>query len=264
MSNRISSTFGSWSDRLTYIIAEGQLVVLGVLFMAGAALVLYQPDLPSIPPIVTGWIAALMLFGPPLLAFWITFVRRLRKARMVTVHHINGVTDTREKYYVAPEIWEERTVDGPSPYPVNDAGAFEVREFEYLEDVDDLRVRGCYMSQLADSKLVSVQAMLEDIHGDMIETWLAYNRLRPRISKMGLQIQGDVINKEAEADERSLMNPGSSVKDRFDAAEGDARENATDGIEDVTAFVADYYDEQGIDAQDGLPQTQEQAQEDSS
>jgi len=258
-----SSTFGSWRDRITYLLAEAQLVVLGILFTGGAALFLFKPELPSVPPVATSILASLMLFGPPLLGFWITFVRRLREARMVTVHHINGVTDTREKFYVAPEVWEERTVDGPSPYPVNDAGAFEVREFEYLEDVGDLRVRGCYMSQLADSKLVSVKAMLEDVHGDMIETWLAYNRLRPRISKMGLQIQEDVINKEAEADEHSLMNPGSSVQERFEDAEGDAKENATDGIEDVEAFVDDYYDEQGIEGVDGLPQTQAQAREDS-
>ncbi|GGN18627.1 hypothetical protein [Halarchaeum nitratireducens] len=257
-----SSTFGGWADRITHIVAEAQLVVLGVLFTAGAALFLFKPDLPNVPPVAISIFASLLLFGPPLLGFWITFVRRLRDARMVTVHHINGVTDTREKYYVAPEVWETRTVDGPSPYPVNDAGAFEVREFEYIEDVGDLRVRGCYMSQLADSKLVSVKAMLEDIHGDMIETWLAYNRLRPRISKMGLQIQGDVINKEAEADERSLMNPGSSVQERFEDAEGDAKENATDGIEDASAFVEEYYDEHSIEARDGLPQTQQQAESD--
>lgn len=260
MSDSTSSTFGSWSDRITYILANGQLVVLALAFTVGAALVIYRPELPQVPPLALGWLAALMLFGPPLLAFWVTFVRRLREHRMVVVHHINGVTDEREKYYVEPEVWEERTIEGPSAY-VLDGGGFEVREFEYVEDVNDLRIRGCYMSQLADSKLVTIQAMLEDIHGDLIDTYLAYNKLRGRISKMGVQIQNDLINEEAEADERGLTNPKTAVRDRFKAAEEDASENATDGIKDATQHAEDYFEEHGVPERTGPPQTMEQAEE---
>ncbi|WP_247729900.1 hypothetical protein [Halovivax limisalsi] len=257
--NELSATFGNWKDRLTFIVAEAQFLVAGLLVSTAIAIVWLRPSLPGVPPIVLGWVAALMLLGPPVFGFFIWLVRKLRVRNMVAVHHINGVSDTREKYYVEPELWESAKIDGPSPYPVNDGRAFEVREFDYQDDIDQLTVRGCYMSQLADSKLVSTKAMLEDIHGDLIETWLAYNRLRARISKMGLQIQGDVVNQEAEADERGLMNPRTTVKRRFEAAESDARENATDDIQDVTEFVEDYAAEHGIKTTDGPPATTEQA-----
>lgn len=39
---------------------------------------------------------------------------------------------------------------------------------------------------------------------------------------MGLQIQSDVINEEAEADKRGLMNPRTAVHDRFESAKDDA------------------------------------------
>ncbi len=251
--------FGNWKDRLTYLFAEAQILILGVLFSIGAAIVLFRPALPSVPPVVIGVFAASLLFGPPLFGFFVWLVKKLRTRNMVAVHHINGVTDTREKYYVAPEIWSEKTVEGPSPYRCNDESAFEVREFEYLSDIDELRVRGCYMSQLADSKLVTVRAMLEDVHGDLVDAFLEYNRLRGRISKMGLEIQRDVVNEEAEADERGLMNPRTAVKDRFDAAKKDAENASDDVIKDVTAHVEEYAENHGIDTASGPPATTEQA-----
>lgn len=261
MDGKLSSTFDGMADRLTYVAANGQLVVLSLAFTVGAVLVIYRPELPQVPPIMLGWMAALMLFGPPLFAFWVTFVRKLREHRMVPVFHINGVSDDREKFYVSPEVWENRTVEGPSAY-VLDGGGFEVREFEYVEDVGELRIRGCYMSKLADSKLVTVKAMLEDIHGDLIDTFLAYNRMRGRISKMGVQIQNDLINQEAEADEHGLMNPPTSVKDRFEAAADDAEENATEDIQDVEEHAESYFEEHGVPERSGPPQTMEQAADD--
>ena len=238
-----SATFGGWSDRLTYLLAEGQLIALGVLFSLGAAIIYLRPSIPGIPPIFFGWFAALLLLGPPLLGLFVTGVRKLRQRRMIEVHHINGVDDVRQKYYVAPEVWAEKNVEGPSPYVVNDGDAFEVREFDYAEEISQLTVTGCYMSELADSNLVTIKAMLEDVHGDLVEAFLEYNRLRGRISKMGLQIQSDVINEEAEADERGLMNPRTSVKKRFEAAKKDAEEKATEEIQDVDGYEERYFDE---------------------
>jgi hypothetical protein len=92
------------------------LVALRLIFSAGVGLWLWQPSLPRVPPITQGILAALLLFGPPLFGFFVTGVRKLRQRRMVTVHHINGVTDTREKLYVEPGVWENKVVEGPSPY----------------------------------------------------------------------------------------------------------------------------------------------------
>ncbi|WP_049928666.1 hypothetical protein [Halopiger goleimassiliensis] len=256
-----SATFSGWADRVTYVVANAQLVVLGLLVSVGAAIVWLRPSLPGVPPIVWGWLAALTLLGPPLLALFVTGVRKLRNRNMVPVHHINGVKDVREKYYVEPAVWEEKTVEGPAPYWCDESEVWEVREFEYHEDTGDLIVTGCYFSQLADSKLVTVKAMLEDIHGALVEEYLAANKLRGRISKMGLQIQKDVINEEAEADERGLMNPKTAVKKRFESARDDAEQNATDGIESIPNYVEDYADEHGIETAHGPPATLEQTQE---
>jgi hypothetical protein len=240
-----SGTFGNWSDRLTFILAEAQLLVAGLLISLGILLLWLQPSVPGIPPVAGGMFAALLLLGPPLFGLFVTGARWLRRRNMVDVYHINGVDDTRRKLYVAPELWDEKTVEGPSPYVCNDGDAYEVREFTHHDDADQLVVRGCYFSQLADSKLVTTKAMLEDIHGDLVDAFLEYNRLRGRISKMGLEIQRDVVNEEAEADERGLMHPRTAVKDHFEDAKKDAEERDVDEIKDVTEYVEEYTDAHG-------------------
>ncbi|WP_137289506.1 hypothetical protein [Natronorubrum halophilum] len=243
MSEQTSGTFGSWADRLTYIAAEGQLIVLGIVVSLGAALVLIRPSVPGIPPIAVGWFAALLLLGPPLLALFVTGARALRNRRMTEVYHINGVEDVRKKFYVEPEVWSNKTVEGPSPYRVNDNEAFEVREFDWHPDQGEngtLIVTGCYFSQLSDSKLVTVKAMLEDVHGELVETAIAYNKLRGRISRMGIEIERDTINAHAEADERGLMTQKTSVKERFEAAEDDAEEWSSDEISDLGEYEQDF------------------------
>lgn len=238
--SELSTTFDDWRDRLTYIVAEGQLVVLGLLVSLGVLIVLYRPTIPGVPSITWGILASLMLLGPPLLAFFVVGVRKLRNRGMVEIYHINGVTDVRKKYYVEPEVWENKTVEGPTPYRVNEEGAFEVREFDWHDDTGDLIVTGCYFSQLADSKLTTVKTMLEDIHGDLIETTIAYNKLRARISKMGVEIERDTINTHAEADERGLMTNRTSVKERFEEAEEDAGEWSTDEIKDLGDYEHEF------------------------
>jgi len=245
MSPELSGTFSGWSDRVTYVLAESQLIAFGVIVSMGAALIWWRPSIPGMPPIVLGWFAALLLLGPPLFGLFVTGARKLRNRNMVAVHHINGVDDVREKFYVEPEVWASKTVEGPSPYPVNDGDAFEVREFDWQEDTETLIVTGCYFSKMADSKLITVKAMLEDIHGDLIDTSIRYNQLRGRISKMGVEIEHDTINFQAEADERGLMGAKTSVKERFEAAEDAADDWETDEIRDVESYEEGYVAEHG-------------------
>ncbi|ELY52794.1 hypothetical protein [Natronolimnohabitans innermongolicus] len=238
-----SGTFDSWADRLTYLLAEAQLIVMGIAVSLGALLIWIRPSVPGVPPVARGMFAASLLLGPPLLALFVTGARKLRQRRMIEVHHINGVEDVREKYYVEPGVWDDKTVEGPSPYRVNDGEAFEVREFDWHPDQGEtgtLIVTGCYFSQIADSKLVTVKAMLEDIHGELIETAIAYNKLRGRISRMGVEIERDTINAHAEADERGLMTQKTSVKDRFEAAEEDVDEWSSDEISDLGEYEHDF------------------------
>ena len=217
----LSGTFGGWGDRLTYVLAEGQLVVLGLLFSVGAALVIFRPSLPSVPPIVIGWTAALFLFGPPLFGFWVVFVRRLRESHMIPVHHVDATGDTLEKYYVDPEMWAEKNVEDATPYPVNGGSGWAVQEFEHLEDVDELTVSGVWLSEAEDTKLLTAKSHMEAIYGKLTESHIALNVMRESVSEFGADIQKRVVNTGAEARERGTMVDESAVKDVFESFQED-------------------------------------------
>ncbi|SNR49267.1 hypothetical protein [Halorubrum vacuolatum] len=217
MSESTSSTFNGWADRLTWLLAEGQILVLGLAFTLGGIIVIYRPTLPSVPPIVVGWIAAILLFGPPLFAFFVVFVRRLRNRNMVAVHQVNGRSDVVEKYYVEPTIWQDKKIEGPAPYPINGGAAWGVQEFEYDEDLGDLRVKGVWLSECEDTKILTSKSHFEAIYEKLTESHIALNVMRDSVSEFGADIQQTLVNRGAEAREKGTLMDERAVKDVFEA-----------------------------------------------
>jgi len=214
--------FGSWRDRLAYLLAEAQILVLGVLFSVGAALVIFRPPIPQVPPVVIGAIAALFLFGPGLFGFFVWLVKKLRTSNMVEVHHVDAVNDTIKKYYVEPEIWQEKAINGPNPYPVNGGSGWAVQEFEWLDDVEELRVKGIWLEETTDTKLLTSKSHMQAIYGKLTESHIALNILRDSVSEFGADIQRRLTNRMAEARERGKLMDESAVKDVFESFEEDA------------------------------------------
>lgn len=211
-----STTFGGWSDRLTYVVSNAQIFVLGLAFTLGAFMWIYQPSLPGIPPIVESILASILLFFPPLFGFFVTFVRWLRKRRMVEVHHVNGLHDQIEKWYVEPKIWREKKVDGPNPYPVNEGGGWAVREFDWDEDLDTLRVSGVWLEQLEDTKLLTKKSHFESMYDKLVKSHITLNVMRDSMSELGADVQYQLVNEGAEAREKGTLMKPDAVKKVFD------------------------------------------------
>ena len=248
-----SSTFGGWADRITWLLAEGQLLALGLMFTFGGILLIYRPSLPSVPPIVVGWLAAGMLFGPPLFAFFVTFVRRLRDRRMVEVHHVNAKGDLLEKYYVEPEIWSSKSVDGANPYPVNGGSAWGVQEFEFDEDMKELRVKGVWLSECEDTKILTSKSHMEAIYGKLTESHITMKVMRDSVSELGADIQGRIVTSGAEAREKGTMMDPTAVKDVFESFEEDIAGTGDDDLPTLTMdeIAEEYGDEPGAEAANG-------------
>lgn len=260
-----STTFGDWKDRATYLIANAQFLILGLAVSLGAFIVVFRPSLPGIPPIVVGWVASLLLLGPAVFGFFVWLVQRLRQRRMVTVHHVAAVEDEIEKYYVEPGIWREKTVEGPNPYPINGGSAWGVQEFEWLEDVEELRVKGVWMEETQDAKLISDKRHMEQIYGKLTESHIAFQIFRDSVSEFGSHIQRRLINSMVEARERGRMMDKSAIKDVFDDFEEDANSLGVDDLphlepdEDPVEQLAEATAEEIADQDDGdrLPSTEE-------
>jgi len=230
MSDRTSGTFGGWSDRLTYVVAEAQLLVAGLFISLGLILLWVRPEVPGIPPWVGAIVAALLLLGPPLFGFFVQLIRKFRNRGMVDVHHVNAKDDVLEKYQVAPEIWSEKKIEGANPYPVNGGGAWAVREFEFQEDTDQLIVRGVWLSEVEDVRLMTSKTHMESIYEKLTESHLALQVIRDSVSELGADIQGALINSMAEAREKGRMMDQHATKNVFDDFREDVEEVGTDDL----------------------------------
>lgn len=210
-----------WRDRLTYIVAEAQLLVAGLAISLVVLLVFYQPSLPGVPPWLFSLIFASLVLGPPLILGGVKFARWLRNRRLVEVHHVNAVEDTVEKWMVPPEVWAEKTVEGPDPWPVNGQSAWAVREFEYHEDTGDLLVAGIWLAECADDELLTSKSHMEDIYGWLLDRYRDLNRLTARVDVMVSQTEEQTVTAVAEAHERGTMLNKSAVSDVLEDAKSD-------------------------------------------
>lgn len=211
-----SDTFQGAGDRVTYLLANAQIVVLAVAFTVGSALFIYRPEIPSVPPVWVGVFSSLLLFGPPLFAFFVVGVRKLRQRRMVEVHHVNARTDALEKWYVEPGIWRDKQIDGPNPYPVRGGSAWAVQSFEWDADMDQLRVRGVWLEEVEDTKLLTSKSHFESIYEKLTESHITLNIMRNSISELGADLQERIVNEAAEARERGTIIDEDAVKDVFE------------------------------------------------
>lgn len=256
MSDGTSTTFGGVWDRLTYIIAEAQLLVAGVLTSLAFLLIWLRPDIPGVPPIFMGWFAAVLLLGPPTFGFFVWLVNKLRTRNMVEVHHVNGRTDEVRKYYVEPELWKEKEVDGPGPYPVNGSSAWAVQEFEHDEAMDTIRVKGVWLEEIEDTKLLTSKSHFQSIYTKLTESHIALGILRDSASEYGADIQRRLTNEMAEAREKGKMMDETAVKDVFEEFE----ENATGlGTDDLPTLEPD--NEGRAPGSDGPPESVSEAVE---
>jgi hypothetical protein len=149
----------------------------------------------------------------PAFGFGTALVRWVRPMLWPTVFHINGKTDEREKWNVPPKTWENKEVTGDAPNLVNDNEDFEVRKFEWHEDTEVLEVEGTWLSEAADSQLITDKTHMEAIHSHLLDAFDQLSRLRASWSDQSIEMQKKIINAGAEARERGLLQEKQSAKE---------------------------------------------------
>ena len=223
-------TFANKWDRITYLIAEYKVLVAGMIVGSGVWFVYANPQLPALPEWVGLVSTAWVLFAIPCYLAGKKIALWLRNRNFVTVYHVNAVDESLEKYLVPPATWTEKTVEGPDPYPVNGGDAWAVREWHHDEETDALAVRGVWLSEVEDTKLLTSQRHMEDIHDNLMQKERELSSVRDRISLMGNVVQEKGLNAAAEARERGTMLDQTAVKDAVDDAKQQVDDLGTDEL----------------------------------
>lgn len=228
-------TFSNNKDRLVWLLSEYKLLVFGLLMGMGFLVWYYQPAVPKPPT----WVAALavgwMVLGPICFPIGRRIALWLHYRNWPTVFHINAVEDIREKWFVPPETWENKEVDGVAPHLVNDRDDYEVREFEWMPEIGELRVRGTWLSAAKDSELVTSRTHMERIHGGLLEKARRLAEIGGQWSDRAIQMQEELINAGAEARERGQLVDKDAARDVYEDMRGDIEPADGDDFLEVTA-----------------------------
>jgi hypothetical protein len=218
----VRPTFDGWSDRLVYLAAEAQLLVVGIITLVGVALYLWAPSLPSVPVVLVDGLAVSLIGGPIPALVGYRGARKLALRAWPVVFHINAIADEREKWFVPPDVWNDRESD-VAPNRVNDGSDYEVRQFDWYEAGEEgtLTVSGTWPAEAKDSAMLTSRAYLEDIHDHLLETYERAGKMRGKFSRMALDVQEKLLNYSSEADERGTMLDRSAVREVWSEVEED-------------------------------------------
>jgi hypothetical protein len=230
-------TFQTNRDRLTYLLAEYKMLFIGLVLGAICLVAYYRPEAPALPTWIPAVLIGWLVFAIPCFLAGKKIARWLRRRNRVEVHHINAVEDTTEKYYVPPETWADKEIpaDSPDPYPVNGGNAWAVREYEYLEDIEELRVEGVWLAGCQDTQLMTSKKQMEDMHGWLVDRAEELAAIRGRWSRGAVELQKKLVNSQSEANERGQMVQKTAAKDTFkDLIENGEDFDAAPTIHDLT------------------------------
>lgn len=240
-------TFANWKDRLVYLVAEAQLLVAGILAAVALGMWWFGISLPGVPQEVTHLVIATLLFGPWLFLAGLRFGRWLRTRNWVEVHHINALTDEVEKHYVPPQIWKEKKVNGPDPWPLNGGSAWGVREYDWQAETQTLTVRGVHFAACSDDQLMTSKRHIHAIHNDLLEKYLELGSVRDAVGKMGAQVQEAVMNEVHIAQEEGRMVDPEVVRESIDTARDRASELGRGDLPTIDRHISE------IDLDDPAP-----------
>lgn len=213
-------TFATWQDRLTYLLAEYRILVTGMFLGILALTAYYQPQAPELPDWIPAILAGWILLGMPCYLAGLKIARWLHRRNWETVFHINAVTGEREKYKVPPETWKARENVDAAPNLVNDGDAYEVRDMEWLDDIEALEVSGTWLGAAKDSELITARAHMERVHDSLLDKAATLAQLRGEWSDNAVTLQEKLINTGAEARERGLMLDENATADTWQEMRG--------------------------------------------
>lgn len=236
-------TFSNATDRVVYLLAQYRFIVSAALIMLGLYLGIAQPKIPSVPQWVTSILSGLLILGPPSYIGGAKIANYLHEANRVPIYHVNVVEDEIEKWLVPPQIWREKTVEGPDPYPVNGGSGWAVQEWDWQEGTETLVVRGVWLSELEDTKLLSEKEHMRSMYGKLLDSHLSLAIMRNSLREIGGDIQTRVMNRVTKSIERGTHLDKTGVKETFEAFEQDVESIGADDLPSVEEQVFEWQDD---------------------
>jgi hypothetical protein len=215
-------TFADNRDRITYLLAEYKVpialvVVAGMIWMAA-----FTPSIPEPPEALLAGTAAAGLLAFP--AFFLAKVVvgwfDTFDGYRVGVSH-PGTEPIHQVWKVPSEIWDAAEIDDARPYPDVDGVDYVVTSFEWVEDIEQLRVRGVDRAEMQPAEAWASADRVDEYYTHYLGTLRSYASLKSRVGKKVTETHDSTIMQMLGERESAELSPGVDVTDLIEEIESD-------------------------------------------
>lgn len=174
-------TFATWKDRTTYLIGEYKIPISISVFAGGIWALWARPEIPSPPAWVGAVVLTWALLAIPTFIIARRVVNWLYDPPKVYVGVVRpGDPTIYDLQAVPPDLWSKAVkMDDAGPLPIEEGVAdYVVTEFEWLEDIGELRVRGVEPEQLDPGEAYAYHEKVDRYYDQHVDLMAGYSKLK--------------------------------------------------------------------------------------
>lgn len=231
-------TFQNNRDRFVFLLAEFKIPLAVIVTAIIVVVAFVRPELPEPPGHVLSFAVAAGLIALP--SYVIGYLIAKPDVDYVRVLEADaGEAEKAEPHNIPRHIWDDREETGPPAYQLPN-GVYLVRDLEYLDDVESLRIEGIWKATATPMECWRAEKRVDDMYGWMTDRLQEATTALARIERMGVEIHDSVVREYVEVDEKAKMPADGIVTEAIEDAINDLSTN-----EEPPAFEASLPDTNG-------------------
>lgn len=225
-------TFRNWKDRVTYLLGEYRVPISITIFGGGLWAIWARPQIPAPPEPVVSFILAWTVLAIPTYLIGLKIVDWIYSPDLVRVAVIRPGNDrVFQLLDVPPDIWDEAIkLDDADPMPIDEGAAYAVTEYEWLEDIRELRIRGCEPEMLNPGDAYAYHEKVDRYYDKHVDLLAGYSKLKAVVAELIQTGHDDGLMQAISATDSSLA-PNVSARELLEEVE------RKDGLKDPEEFL---------------------------
>lgn len=214
-------TFRDWKDRTVYLVAEYKIPISATILAIALYLAFGQPETPDPPPEVMATFASVSLLAIPCFIGGKKITTWLIRLRMHNVQVCNGGDPPEyDSKRCPPGIWKNKKTVGAAPLDARDLDGwadYVVTDWEWLDDIGELRVRGSERTKLSPGEREASEAKVEAVYSHYVAVLNAFSKLKGRTQELMTLAHDDAMLQSIRVKDKTLA-PSVSALDAIQEA----------------------------------------------
>lgn len=214
-------TFGSKWDRATYLL-KAYRVPLTIMFTAAIiSVAAFDARVPTPPEwLVEFSVPAGILAVPAYFAARVLAAKVVAKISVKVIEYRGPMEDDRV-HRVPPRTWKDRDAGVMDAYQPPGGSVYKVSEFEWLDDVGQLRVEGVWPSIADPNDVYKSQQRFDRIFIDLLKELMKAQAFEATVAEKGVEIYDESTKEQIQLAEDGILPDGVGAAQKIEELESE-------------------------------------------